>query len=254
MSKRLQLSRRALFGILLLLVGAVSITVFAQQPAPQKGDTLTGKVIGVTDGDTLTLLVDKIKYKIRLEGIDAPENGQSFSAKARHALTTKVFEKQVRVEVTGQDKYGRTLGWVYLDDVNVNEWLVSHGWAWQFKEYNQDERLATMEAEAREAKAGLWAEENALPPWEYRARQKLPAPVAGPAKPKIPETTKLPTPSASPAPAPKVDTPKPAATAKFWLNTKSNVRHNPRCQYYNNTKAGRFCGPNEGSACGKCGG
>lgn len=250
-------TRTAWLGLLAVLT-AIGV-IWAQEPKAKAtpkyaaGDVINGKVVSVTDGDTIKVLVvteeKREQVTIRLEGIDAPETGQSFGTKAKQALATKIFNKDVRVEVTGEDKYHRTLGWVYLDPDNINEWMVSHGWAWHFKKYNDSEKLAAIEVEAKEAKAGLWAEENALAPWEYRDRQQANAKTS-PGK-----TATAPAPKskieAKPEPAP----PKMEAQAqRFWLNTKSGVRHNPRCEHYGNTKSGRPCGPNEGRACGKCGG
>ena len=87
-------------------------------PTDAPAATLTGKVVGVTDGDTLTLLVDKTQYKIRLSRIDAPESRQAFGTRAKQALSGKVFGKTVRVLSEGQDKYGRTLGTVEVDGRN----------------------------------------------------------------------------------------------------------------------------------------
>lgn len=180
---------------------------------------LVGNVVGVHDGDTLTLLVDRTQYKIRLDGIDAPELGQDFGTRSKQALSKACFGKTVKVETHGQDRYGRTLGEVFTDE-SVNRRLVQDGMAWHYVRYSDSEELAAAEKAAREAKAGLWADPAAVPPWEFRAKKKQPAP----------------------------------ATGEHWLNTSSNVRHNSACKYFKKTKRGRLCGPDEGKACGICGG
>src|SRR5260221_14155880 len=102
---------RAALLILLLPLAALA----------QRATTLTGKVVGVTDGDTITVLdAEKHQHKVRLEGIDAPESGQPFGTQAKKALSDKVFGKEVSVKETGKDKYGRTLGHVYVGKQNIN--------------------------------------------------------------------------------------------------------------------------------------
>lgn len=189
---------------------------------PKFVEEFTGKVVGVTDGDTITVLVNKESIKLRLEGIDAPESGQSFGTKSKQALSEMVFGKQVTIKKTGEDRYGRTLGVVVVGDVDANAKMIQDGWAWHFKKYNDEDRLAKLELEARNAKRGLWAEASPLAPWDYRARQKKPE--------------------------------KEDADAVYWLNTSSGVRHNERCEHFKNTKKGRLCTPTEGKACGICGG
>ena len=130
---------------------------------------LDGKVVGIADGDTFTLLdASKTQHKIRVEGIDAPESTQDYGTKSRQALADRIFQKTVRVEWREKDKYGRTLGHVFVDGQWVNKGLLSDGWAWHYKEYNQSAILAEAEAEARAAKVGLWAGNSPVAPWTFR--------------------------------------------------------------------------------------
>lgn len=204
----------------------VLVTGLLLAAPPKVTEEISGKVVGVTDGDTITVLVNKETIKVRLEGIDAPESGQSYGTKSKQALSEMVFGKAVTVKKTGTDKYKRTLGIVIVGDVDANAKMVEDGWAWHFKKYNDEERLAKLEVAARNAKRGLWADANPLAPWDYRARQKTPQ--AGS----------------------KVEDSK----AMYWLNTSSGVRHNERCEHFQKTKKGRLCGPTDGKACGICGG
>jgi len=207
-------------SVCLLLAIGVAATVVSLAVA-QTDQTFEGKVVGVTDGDTITLLVGRTQVKVRLEGIDAPESGQSFGTKSKNALAALVSGKTVTVRKTGEDKYGRTLGVVLVGGVDANAKLVAGRWAWHYTKYNNDTQLAKLEREARAARMGLWAESQPLPPWEYRARQKAPAA---------------------------------QGTGRYWLNTSSGVRHNERCEHFQKTKKGRLCGPTDGKACGICGG
>jgi len=107
-------------------------------------EILRGKVVGVTDGDTITVLDDeKVQHKIRLGGIDAPESSQAFGAKAKHVLSTHVFNKYVTVEWTEKGRYGRTIGDIFVTrngkQIWVNKDLVDEGFAWHYKEYSKSE-------------------------------------------------------------------------------------------------------------------
>lgn len=134
--------------------------------------TFTCKVIGVTDGDSIVVLTsDNEQLKIRLESIDCPELHQDYGQKAKQATVDLCFHKQVRVEKTGTDRYGRTLGFVYVNDVCVNDELLKLGMAWHYKQYSKDVRLAQLEVEARNKKVGLWSLPNPVPPWDFRHRK-----------------------------------------------------------------------------------
>lgn len=152
--------------------------VFALNPGssnvPVK-QIISGKVVGIADGDTLTLLnQEKQQLHVRLVGIDCPEKSQAFGNRAKKELSAKVFGQNVEVEVRGQDKYGRTLGVVHLGPVDVNEYLISQGVAWHYKKYANQQpseeatRYALAEEHAKKFKLGLWVQENPTPPWEYR--------------------------------------------------------------------------------------
>jgi micrococcal nuclease len=202
---------------------------------PTMGQTITGRVVGVSDGDSLTLLVQgNRQIKVRLDGIDAPEAGQEFSKNAKDGLSRLVFGKDVTLKVTGTDRYDRTLGVIHVGGVNANVELVRHGLAWHYKKYSDDRELARAEIDARAARTGLWSGFNPMPPWEYRALKRGPQGAIGT------------TPSAGDSRA--------SPERGFWLNTSSNVRHNATCRWFGKTKRGRYCAADEGKACGDCGG
>jgi micrococcal nuclease len=217
---------------LLVLFGLITIAT----AAPQEGDTILGKCVSVTDADTISLLVDKSVYKIRLSGIDAPERKQEYGTKATQALAAKVKGKQLTVEVAGYDRYRRMLGKLMLDGESIEFWLVRNGWAWQYVKYDQSEELRLAQQLAKQDGVGLWAGEanglKPMPPWEYRDRKRTLSKIKSERK----------------------TTTTPDATGSFWLNTGSGSRHNEGCRYYKNTKRGKPCGANEGRACGICGG
>ncbi|MBW3599983.1 MAG: thermonuclease family protein [Planctomycetes bacterium] len=135
---------------------------------------IDGRVVGITDGDTITVLDgSKTQHKVRLEGIDTPENGQDFGTQARRALGDKVYQQTVRVEWLETDRYGRTLGHVFVGPRWINRELVAEGWAWHYKEYSSDVELAQAEVAARSQRLGLWRGDNPIPPWDYRHRSRV---------------------------------------------------------------------------------
>ena len=132
----------------------------------------SGKVVSVLDGDTIDILHNKRAKRIRLNGVDAPEKGQAFGQKAKQFVSEQAFGKEVTVKTFGLDKYGRTIGDVFLPDGHMlNEELVREGLAWWYRKYAPDNiKLEKLEAEAREAKRNLWNHKKPVPPWVYRHR------------------------------------------------------------------------------------
>ncbi len=145
-------------------------------PLPDFG--LTGRVVRVADGDTLSVLDRNNKqHKIRLHGIDTPERDQPYGRAAWDALDSMVDGKAVGVVVLGEDSYGRTDGTVYLGDRNINVAMVAGGHAWWYRYYAPHDRLlAATEEKARSEKRGLWAQPNPVPPWDWRREQKYSKP------------------------------------------------------------------------------
>ena len=118
--------------------------------------TIIGKVVGVHDGDTLTLRTDDKTLKVRLYGIDTPELGQPFGNNAKQALSSMVFGKLVTISSTGKDRYGRTLGTVFSQDKgNVNAELIRMGMAWHYRRYSNSTAMQGFEDYAKENKIGL---------------------------------------------------------------------------------------------------
>jgi len=143
-----------------------------------------GRVVGVTDGDTLTVLdPQKYQHKIRLYGIDAPEKAQPFGTVAKQDLSALAFGKGVRVEVTARDRYGREIGKVYVligdwykpepgeivpREIYANHQLLQQGSAWHYTQYPEDIDLTRTEKVARAAKLGLWGIGTPIAPWNWR--------------------------------------------------------------------------------------
>jgi len=139
------------------------------------GADFQAKVIHVTDGDTITVLNDtNEQIKIRLNGIDCPEKAQAYGKKAKTFTKDLVAGEMVTIKAHETDRYGRTIGNVVLEDGrNLSQELVKVGYAWWYRKYApEDMVLKTLEAEAREAKTGLWKDSNPIPPWIFRNNKK----------------------------------------------------------------------------------
>jgi len=132
------------------------------------------KVVKVKDGDTIVVLTpDHQSITVRLAEIDCPEKSQPYGKVAKEFTADLCFGKSVKLQVRDHDRYGRTVATVLLNDgTNVNYELVKNGYAWQYKYYSKDEKLAELELQAREQHLGLWQEPNPEPPWEYRRKKR----------------------------------------------------------------------------------
>ena len=153
---------KSLTRLLLLLL---CFTVYSNE--------LTGKVVHISDGDTITVLDQtRTSYKIRLYGIDAPESRQPFGNVSKKHLGGLLGGGTVRVEWKSKDKYGRIVGTVFVGDLNVNLKMVQDGMAWHFKKYDSSKVFADAETTAKEKHLGLWKDKTPVPPWEYRKQKK----------------------------------------------------------------------------------
>ncbi len=163
-----------ILGIALSLIFSFSLISIARE------SKITGKVVGVTDGDTITILdKDNQQHKIRLDGIDAPELGQPFGQAAKQSLSDKVFTRNVTVHSKKTDRGGRLVGEVlYFDQTGTIQGASSQqltsGMAWFYKEYASElafdlaKEYEVLENYARLSKTGLWADKSPIAPWDYR--------------------------------------------------------------------------------------
>jgi len=138
------------------------------------GAELTGVCTRVLDGDTIELTVGETtaKQKIRLAQIDAPERTQDYGIPSKVSLADMVLNRDVTVQYTKKDRYGRILGQVFVGDIDVNFAQVSAGLAWVYRDYPYTMVYFEEERVAREAQRGLWKDLSAVPPWIYRKMQK----------------------------------------------------------------------------------
>lgn len=133
-------------------------------------EVITGRVLYVSDGDTLTMDVEGQKEKIRFYGIDAPETSQSGGLESKEFVLKRVRNKDIEVEVTDVDRYNRKIGKIYYDNgVYLNEKIIRNGHAWWYQQYaRRDMDLKDAEEYARSNKLGLWAKASPVAPWEWR--------------------------------------------------------------------------------------
>lgn len=165
----------------------LGILLFVAVPTASPA-SLDGRVVGVHDGDTITVLdSSKKQHKIRLAAIDAPELKQAFGTRSRQNLAALVFEKDVAVEWEKPDRYKRIVGKVLLSEsgadcafrdcrksLDAGLQQIRDGMAWHYKQYEREQspedrgRYATADRDARAAKRELWADPQPVPPWEWR--------------------------------------------------------------------------------------
>ncbi len=144
--------------------------------APRDGlNSLTGKVINVVDGDSITVLDStNTQHRIRLQGIDAPERKQAFGDASRKHLASLVAGKEVTVKWAKRDRYRRIVGFVIVDGQDVNLAQVKAGMAWFYQYYQKElsaenrKLYAQAEDQARSNKMGLWRDKHPMPPWKWR--------------------------------------------------------------------------------------
>ena len=133
---------------------------------------LKGKIIHISDGDTVHLLTDKKeKIKIRLNDIDAPENKQAYGNKSKENLKNYIYQKNVVVEYKNKDKYKRVLGTIYYQNRDINLQQIKDGYAWVYKKYSNNKTYYKAEKLARDKRVGLWIDKNPLEPWEFRKQK-----------------------------------------------------------------------------------
>jgi endonuclease YncB( thermonuclease family) len=142
-------------------------------------ETITGRVIQVADGDTVTVLdSSNTQYKIRLLGIDAPERKQAFGNRSKQALSDAVVGKTVRVDWNKRDRYKRVIGKILLNGNDMNLEQIKRGLAWHYKAYEREQDVedrsiyANAEYKAQRDKVGLWVDMNSVAPWDWRKQKR----------------------------------------------------------------------------------
>jgi micrococcal nuclease len=133
-----------------------------------QAETFSAKVIVVMDGDTVMVLRDGHKTKIRLANIDAPEKDQPFGKQSRDSLQEMVGKEQVQIDSQAVDQYGRVVGLVSLHGRNINQEQVQRGMAWEYSHYHADKTYTGLQSDAQQARRGLWSQTSPQAPWQWR--------------------------------------------------------------------------------------
>ena len=151
----------------------VVLLVFLSIYIPAFAETISGKVISVADGDTLTILnSENIQIKVRLAAIDAPEKAQAFGNRSKQSLSDMCFGRLAKVDVVDTDRYGRTVGTVTCGDTQANDAQVASGMAWVYRKYAEGfGHLYPLEESAKASRRGLWSDQNPIPPWQWRKQR-----------------------------------------------------------------------------------
>ncbi len=167
----IEVLRKITVPVVVLWAGLLLGTAFSE--------TISGRVVGVADGDTLTVLDgSKQQHKIRLDGIDAPEKAQPFGQRSKQSLSDLAYNRHVQVETHKSDRYGRVVGKVLLDGTDLNLVQINRGLAWHYKVYAHEQtredraRYAAAEEVARSERRGLWRDAEPTPPWDWRKNAK----------------------------------------------------------------------------------
>lgn len=193
-------------------------------------ESFAGRVVGVSDGDTISVMKSGKAVKVRLHGVDAPESSQAFGTRARQKTSELVFGQEVTVHVETLDRYGRIVGKVILPDGrSLNRELVRSGLAWWYRDYaRKDKELERLEREAREERRGLWADPDPTPPWLFRKNNRRPGAEQsqdpGPATKGLASanrTTSTPQPVAADSPAP---------ADPVYVTARANRYHRATCK------------------------
>lgn len=143
----------------------VPLSLFSQTKA---------KVVGISDGDTITVLLDgNVQKKLRLAEVDCPENRQPFGKNAKQFTSDQVFSRQITFVETNKDRYGRSVAKVYYDNGKyLSAEIIKAGYGWWYYSYSKDADLGAMQNKAKAKKIGLWVDKKAVSPWDFRKEQR----------------------------------------------------------------------------------
>ena len=148
---------------ILYLIGVLTISQVSN------AEYLEGlKIKKIVDGDTVHVFYQDEVYKIRLTEIDAPERDQPYGSNSTEYLKGLLKEGRVDADISGADRYGRKLGRLYWQGMDINRELVSAGYAWVYDQYVTDNSFYENQLKARNLKKGLWQGKNPLEPWNWR--------------------------------------------------------------------------------------
>ena len=145
----------------------------------ESNEKIKYKVIKVSDGDTISVkklknnVLDGDLIKVRLYGVDAPEKDQDFGYESKKALMNYVSNKTIEIDIKSKDRYGRSVGILYVDGRNINEELLRDGYVWYYEQYDKNnERSRLLQENAMKNKLGLFSKKGYIEPWKFRKAKK----------------------------------------------------------------------------------
>lgn len=154
--------------------GSIVATIHGKQQQKKHNYNLEGTVIRVLDGDTIDIRFNNPPQgiqnieRIRLAEIDAPESNQNWGRESTQALHSQINNQTVTISFDEKDQYGRIIGTIFKDNININYWMVKEGHAWQYKRFSNSRILARLENSAKSNQIGLWSQPNPTEPWNFR--------------------------------------------------------------------------------------
>jgi len=164
------------YDIKLKFLFTILISFFTLSSWGHAEEVIFGRVVSVKDGDTIHVLQFNQKspllFKIRLAHIDAPEKSQPFGKQAKLVLSSLCANKNVRVDLIAQDRYGRYVGVVWDQSTNINLEMVKLGHAWWYFHYSKNQEYKSAEENAKKWKKGLWSMPDPMPPWIFRREKR----------------------------------------------------------------------------------
>lgn len=141
------------------------------------GESLVGRVVAVTDGDTVKILTPELtEERVRLATIDAPERKQPFGTVSQRNLSDILYSKDVEIDWSKRDRWGRIVGRIIVDGQDAGLSQIRSGLAWHYTAYADEQAPADRalysagEEQARASGAGLWSDPDPTPPWEWRRK------------------------------------------------------------------------------------
>jgi len=156
----------------ILLYTILLLSCSNKNTSTETNGSINGKVIKIVDGDTFDILTsNNTTLRIRMNAIDCPERTQDYYQVCKDALGGYIFGKKVSLITYGTDRYKRTIAEVYFGTEDINLKMIVNGYAWHYKKYSSDAKMAQAEEEAKLQKNGLWAMINPVAPWAFRTKK-----------------------------------------------------------------------------------
>jgi endonuclease YncB( thermonuclease family) len=131
-------------------------------------ESFTSRCLGVTDGDTVSVTYKGKEARVKLAGVECPEEGQDFCEEAKNFTSELLLDKDLCIDIKELDHFGRLEARVTVNDRDASLEVLRAGLGWCTKKYAGDRSFSQAESEAKEKKLGIWSKPDPVPPWTYR--------------------------------------------------------------------------------------